>query len=124
MEIMAVLYRAAGIEIVWPELPVLVSHRDRVFHGIAAALPKSAADAVASSFGPQLLNLHKEPASSFRVLNRGFAWLTLRYTGVVEFFLKRTFISVVLVAAMLGATGYLFTKVQAVSYRRKTKVMC
>ena len=23
---MAVLYRAAGIEIVWPELPVLVSH--------------------------------------------------------------------------------------------------
>ena len=52
MEVMAVLYRAAGIEIVWPELPVLVSHRDRVFHGIAAALPKSAADAVAS---PQLL---------------------------------------------------------------------
>ena len=67
---------------------------------------------------------HKEPASLFRVLNRGFAWLTFRYTGVVECFLKRTFISVGLGAAMLGATGDLFTKVQAGSYRRKTKVMC
>ncbi len=54
---------------------------------------------------------HKEPAKPFRVFNRGFAWLTSRYTGVVEFFLQRAFISVVLVAAMLGATGYLFTKV-------------
>ena len=54
---------------------------------------------------------HGEPWLPFRLFNRGFDWLTRRYTTVVRFFLKRAVIALVLVAAMLGATWYLFHRV-------------
>ena len=54
---------------------------------------------------------HHEPAKPFRIFNRGFEWLTARYTGVVDFFLRRAALSLIIVAAMLGATAYLFSKV-------------
>jgi multidrug efflux pump len=54
---------------------------------------------------------HEEPARPFRVFNRGFAWLTDRYGDIVTFFLKRTFVSLAVVTAMLAATGLLFSRV-------------
>ena len=54
---------------------------------------------------------HGEPWLPFRLFNRGFDWLTRRYTTVVRFFLKRAVIALVLVAAMLGAIWYLFHRV-------------
>jgi multidrug efflux pump len=54
---------------------------------------------------------HHEPIKPFRVFNRGFEWLTARYSAVVGFFLNRVVLSLALVALMLGATAYLFSKV-------------
>ena len=51
---------------------------------------------------------HHEPAKPFRIFNRGFEWLTERYTGIVDFFLRRTALSLIIVACMLGATALLF----------------
>ncbi len=54
---------------------------------------------------------HHEPAKPFRIFNRGFEWFTGCYTNIVNFFLRRAFVSLAVVAAMLGVTAYLFIKV-------------
>ncbi|MDX3926999.1 MAG: efflux RND transporter permease subunit [Shinella sp.] len=51
---------------------------------------------------------HREPILPFRLFNRAFDRFTRGYTAGVRFFIKRIAIGLVLVAAMLGATGYLF----------------
>ena len=51
---------------------------------------------------------HHEPALPFRIFNRGFDRLTAGYTAGVRFFVKRFAIGLVLVAGLLGATGYMF----------------
>jgi multidrug efflux pump len=54
---------------------------------------------------------HEEPAKPFRIFNRGFERLTERYGHVVTFFLKRTFVSLAVVVAMLAGTALLFSRV-------------
>ncbi|HEX8049387.1 efflux RND transporter permease subunit [Rhizobium sp.] len=51
---------------------------------------------------------HHEPVLPFRIFNRAFDRLTQGYTAGVAFFLKRMVLGCVLVAGLLGATGYLF----------------
>ncbi len=51
---------------------------------------------------------HHEPVLPFRIFNRAFDRLTRGYTAGVAFFLKRALLGCVLVAGLLGATGYLF----------------
>jgi hydrophobe/amphiphile efflux-1 (HAE1) family protein len=54
---------------------------------------------------------HSEPWAPFRWFNRGFAWVTRRYTGGVRFFLRHAVIGLALVAVMLAATWGLFQRV-------------
>jgi multidrug efflux pump len=54
---------------------------------------------------------HTEPWLPFRWFNRGFDWLTHRFTGGVGFFLRHAVIASVLIAVMLGATLWLFQRV-------------
>jgi len=68
---------------------------------------------VALTLTPALCGLilkpgHHEPALPVRVFNRAFDRLTSGYTAGVRFFVKRFAIGLVLVGALLGATGYLF----------------
>ncbi|HEX2725795.1 MAG TPA: efflux RND transporter permease subunit, partial [Beijerinckiaceae bacterium] len=58
-----------------------------------------------------LTRSHGRPLLPFRLFNRGFEWMTDRFTGGVQFFLRHALIALVLVAAMLGATWYLFQRV-------------
>ncbi|WP_111161984.1 efflux RND transporter permease subunit [Rhizobium tubonense] len=51
---------------------------------------------------------HHEPILPFRIFNRGFERLTQGYSAGVSFFVKRFVLGLVLVACLLGATGYLF----------------
>ncbi len=55
--------------------------------------------------------VHREPPLPFRLFNRGFDWVTARYTGGVSYFLRHGMVSIALVVAMLGATWYLFQRV-------------
>jgi hydrophobe/amphiphile efflux-1 (HAE1) family protein len=54
---------------------------------------------------------HDRPLLPFRLFNRGFEWTTERFTDGVRFFLRRAVVGLMLVAAMLGATWYLFQRV-------------
>ena len=54
---------------------------------------------------------HQEPAKPFQLFNRGFGWVTERYVSLTSFFLRRTVMSLAVVAVMLGITGFLFFKV-------------
>ena len=54
---------------------------------------------------------HREPAAPFRLFNRLFERMTAGYTSGVRFFLRRTALGLVLVAAMLGITAFLFLRV-------------
>jgi multidrug efflux pump len=54
---------------------------------------------------------HSEPWLPFRVFNRGFDWVTRRFTGGVGFFLRHTATAALLIAVMLGATWWLFHRV-------------
>jgi len=51
---------------------------------------------------------HHEPMLPFRIFNRAFERLTDGYAAGVAFFLKRVIVGCVLVAGLLGVTGYLF----------------
>lgn len=51
---------------------------------------------------------HHEPILPFRIFNRAFEKLTDGYSAGVAFFVKRFVLGVVLVALLIGATGYLF----------------
>jgi multidrug efflux pump len=51
---------------------------------------------------------HHEPALPFRIFNAWFDRVTAAYTSGVSFFLKRAVLGLVLVAGLIGATGYLF----------------
>lgn len=55
--------------------------------------------------------VHSEPLLPFRLFNRAFAWTTERYTSIVGFFLRHALLSIILAAAMFGATWYLFQRV-------------
>ncbi|MBB3965335.1 efflux RND transporter permease subunit [Rhizobium metallidurans] len=68
---------------------------------------------VALTLTPALCGLilkpgHHQPALPFRVFNRAFDRMTAGYTAGVRFFVKRFAIGLVLVGALLGATGYMF----------------
>jgi multidrug efflux pump len=68
---------------------------------------------VALTLTPALCGLilkqgHHEPILPFRIFNRAFDRLTAGYTAGVRFFVKRFAIGLLLVAGLLGATGYLF----------------
>jgi hydrophobe/amphiphile efflux-1 (HAE1) family protein len=54
---------------------------------------------------------HGRPLLPFRLFNRGFEWTTERFTRGAGFFLRHAVIGLVLIAAMLGATWYLFQRV-------------
>ena len=54
---------------------------------------------------------HSEPWLPFRWFNRGFDWLTGRFTDGTAFFLRHAVIAFAIVAAMLGATWWLFERV-------------
>jgi hydrophobe/amphiphile efflux-1 (HAE1) family protein len=54
---------------------------------------------------------HHEPARPFRWFNRGFDWVTRRYTGSVSFFLKRAFLGIAVFACLLGSLWVLFQRV-------------
>jgi multidrug efflux pump len=54
---------------------------------------------------------HRRPWLPFRLFNNAFGWTTDRFTGGVGFFLRHAVIGGVIVAAMLGATWYLFQRV-------------
>ncbi|MGH6618137.1 MAG: efflux RND transporter permease subunit, partial [Alphaproteobacteria bacterium] len=54
---------------------------------------------------------HSEPWLPFRWFNRGFDWLTGRFTSGAAFFLRHAVIAFAIVAAMLGATWWLFERV-------------
>ncbi|MDB5641094.1 MAG: hydrophobe/amphiphile efflux family transporter [Hyphomicrobiales bacterium] len=58
-----------------------------------------------------LKETHSEPAAPFRLFNRGFAWVTDRFTGGVSFLLRHVVVGLALVAAMLGVTYLLFQRV-------------
>lgn len=52
--------------------------------------------------------VHREPPRFFRWFNRGFDWLTSRYTGGVAFIIRRTALAMVLFVTMGAATYGLF----------------
>ncbi len=54
---------------------------------------------------------HHEPWAPFRWFNRGFEWLTQRYTASVSFFLKRAALGVLVFACLLGSIWALFQRV-------------
>ncbi len=54
---------------------------------------------------------HTEPWRPFRIFNRGFDWVTQRFTGGVGFFLRHAVTAVALIAVMLGVTWWLFQRV-------------
>jgi multidrug efflux pump len=54
---------------------------------------------------------HAEPWWPFAHFNRGFAWLTSRYTDGVDFLLRRTAVGLAGFALLLGAVGLLFQQV-------------
>ncbi|MPY75038.1 MAG: multidrug efflux RND transporter permease subunit [Alphaproteobacteria bacterium] len=54
---------------------------------------------------------HSEPWLPFRWFNRGFDWLTGRFTSGTAFFLRHAVIAFAIVVAMLGATWWLFERV-------------
>lgn len=54
---------------------------------------------------------HSEPWMPFRVFNRGFDWVTRRFTAGTAFFLRHALIALVLIIGMLGATWWLFQRV-------------
>jgi multidrug efflux pump len=54
---------------------------------------------------------HGEPAAPFRIFNRGFDWITRRFTQVVSYFLRHSIQSLVIVAVMLAATTAMFLRV-------------
>ena len=54
---------------------------------------------------------HGEPWAPFRIFNRGFGWMTDKFTGGASFFLRHTVIGLAVIAVMLGATWWLFQKV-------------
>jgi multidrug efflux pump len=58
-----------------------------------------------------LQSKHDEPIAPFRVFNRGLDWVTVRFTAIVSYFLRHTFQSLAIVAAMLGLTAFLFMRV-------------
>jgi hydrophobe/amphiphile efflux-1 (HAE1) family protein len=71
---------------------------------------------VALTLSPALCALilsrsHGRPWLPFRLFNRGFEWTTERFAAGVSFFLRRVAIGFLLLAAMLGATWYLFQRV-------------
>ncbi|HEX2528407.1 MAG TPA: multidrug efflux RND transporter permease subunit [Geminicoccus sp.] len=55
--------------------------------------------------------VHRQPWLPFRLFNRGFDAVTRGYTGGVRFFLRHALVALVLVAAMLGSTWWLYTRV-------------
>jgi multidrug efflux pump len=54
---------------------------------------------------------HGEPWWPFVRFNRGFAWLTERYTGSVSFLLKRTAVGLIGFAVIIAAAALLFQRV-------------
>ncbi|MBZ6076159.1 efflux RND transporter permease subunit [Microvirga puerhi] len=54
---------------------------------------------------------HSEPWLPFRVFNRGFDWVTERFIGGTDFFLRHAAVALILIAVMLGATWWLFQRV-------------
>jgi multidrug efflux pump len=54
---------------------------------------------------------HAEPWWPFARFNRGFAWLTERYTGGVSFLLRQAVVGLVGFAAVVSATALLFQRV-------------
>lgn len=54
---------------------------------------------------------HEKPGWFFSRFNRGFDWVTERYTAGVSFLLKRVVVGLAGVAVIIGATVYLFQKV-------------
>lgn len=54
---------------------------------------------------------HGEPRAFFRYFNRGFGWLTERYTGGVSFLLKRTAVGVAGFVIVLGLVFVLFQRI-------------
>ncbi|MDP1837773.1 MAG: multidrug efflux RND transporter permease subunit, partial [Reyranella sp.] len=55
--------------------------------------------------------VHGEPRGFFRYFNRGFAWVTARYTGGVSFLLKRTAVGIVGFVIVLGLVFVLFQRI-------------
>src|SRR5215211_6298792 len=56
---------------------------------------------------------HVEPWLPFRMFNRGFEWVTQRFTAGVGFFLRHMVTAAALIAVMLGVTLWLFQRVPA-----------
>lgn len=54
---------------------------------------------------------HSEPWLPFRIFNRGFDWVTRRFTAGTAFFLRHAIIALMLIGLMLGATWWLFQRV-------------
>jgi multidrug efflux pump len=54
---------------------------------------------------------HVEPWLPFRIFNRGFNWVTQRFTGGIGFFLRHAVTAVAFIAVMLGVTWWLFQRV-------------
>ena len=54
---------------------------------------------------------HSEPWAPFRIFNRGFGWMTDKFTDGASFFLRHAVIGLAVIAVMLGATWWLFQKV-------------
>ncbi|MGQ0581674.1 MAG: efflux RND transporter permease subunit [Reyranella sp.] len=54
---------------------------------------------------------HGKPRGFFRYFNRGFAWLTERYTGGVSFLLKRAVVGVAGFVIVLGLVFFLFQRI-------------
>jgi multidrug efflux pump len=54
---------------------------------------------------------HSEPWMPFRIFNRGFDWVTQRFTAGTAFFLRHAVIALLLIGVMLGATWWLFQRV-------------
>jgi len=54
-----------------------------------------------------------EPWLPFRIFNRGFEWVTQRFTAGVGFFLRHMVTAAALIAVMLGVTLWLFQRVPA-----------
>ncbi len=55
--------------------------------------------------------VHGKPRGFFRHFNRGFAWLTERYTGGVSFLLKRAVVGVAGFVIVLGLVFFLFQRI-------------
>jgi hydrophobe/amphiphile efflux-1 (HAE1) family protein len=54
---------------------------------------------------------HGEPWAPFRAFNRGFAWVTRKFTAGTAFFLRHAIAALVFIGVMLGATWWLFERV-------------